>query len=153
MFFALSDNFTCSVDLISKCTSYYRMQFLIAVLRACAATLASRLSPVGDPFPPFVCLDSRSPYSNHGPLLKHSIRTVSVGDAPEDGHAKAQKHAQETPDGWAHLWVDDGQTQGRHLGHPLTSGQQLLPALLVRSAASPFSASPRSLGAEPPARC
>ena len=40
VFFGLSDN-SCSVDLISQSTHYYRQQFLTAVFRACATILPS----------------------------------------------------------------------------------------------------------------
>ena len=50
VFFAFSDN-SCSADLISQSTHYYRKQFLTVVLCACA-TLPSRLSTVGDSPPP-----------------------------------------------------------------------------------------------------
>ena len=53
VFSALSDD-SGSVDLISKSMHYYRKQFLTAVLRACATTLSSRLSTVGEPFPPYL---------------------------------------------------------------------------------------------------
>ena len=47
---SLSDN-SCSVDLISQPSHYYRKQFLTAVLRACATTFQSRLSTAGGPLP------------------------------------------------------------------------------------------------------
>ena len=50
VFFALSDN-SCSVDLISQSTQYYRKQFLTAVLCAGATILSTRCSTVGDHFP------------------------------------------------------------------------------------------------------
>ena len=64
VFFALSDN-SCSVDLISQSTQYYRKQFLTAVLCASVRHFQPGATQLATLSPPYLCLNTHQSHETH----------------------------------------------------------------------------------------
>ena len=99
VFFTLCDN-SCSVDLISQSTHYYRKQYLTAVLRACATTLQAGSARLAIPSPPYLISMQRARKADlfipsHGGTLEVEL-TASIGVNTHFswGRGSIQKHVQ-----------------------------------------------------------